>query len=126
MRGRLEQHRDETKQQIERLRGRLDANGASESAMKNMAAKAGAAMKGVMDMGRGDKAGKNARDGYATEHMEIAAYQLLERVATMAGDSETAAVARTNRAEEEDMARFIEAHWDDVAAQSLREEGVLA
>jgi hypothetical protein len=44
----------------------------------------------------------------------------------MAGDQDTAAVARTNRAEEEDMARFIEAHWDDVATQSLREEGVLA
>jgi ferritin-like metal-binding protein YciE len=126
MRGRLEQHRDETRQQIERLRGRLEANGASESTMKNMAAKAGAAMKGMMDMSRGDKAGKNARDGYATEHMEIAAYQLLERVATMAGDAETAAVARTNRAEEEDMAHFIAAHWDDVATQSLREEGVLA
>ena len=50
----------------------------------------------------------------------------LERVATMAGDDETAAVARTNRAEEQDMARFIESHWDDVTTLSLREEGVLA
>jgi ferritin-like metal-binding protein YciE len=91
-----------------------------------MAAKAGAAMKGMLDMGRGDKAGKNARDGYATEHLEIAAYQLLERVAIRAGDEETAAVARENRSEEEAMARFIEDHWDQVAEQSLREEGVLA
>jgi ferritin-like metal-binding protein YciE len=91
-----------------------------------MAAKAGAAMKGVLDMGRGEKAGKNARDGYATEHMEIAAYQLLERVATIAGDEQTATVARQNRAEEEAMARFIDVHWDDVARQSLREEGVLS
>jgi ferritin-like metal-binding protein YciE len=126
MRSRLEQHRDETKAQQERLRGRLDSYGESGSAMKEMAAKAGAAMKGMLDMGRGDKAGKNARDGYATEHLEIAAYELLERVATRAGDQATAEVARTNRAEEEDMARFIEAHWDDVATQSLKEEGVLA
>lgn len=126
MRTRLEQHREETKLQKDRLRERLESYGHSESAMKNVAARAGAAMKGVLDMGRGDKAGKNARDGYATEHLEIASYELLERVATMAGDEETAAVARTNRGEEEDMARFIEAHWDDVAAQSLREEGVTA
>jgi len=126
MRARLEQHQEETQRQQERLRGRLEAYGESPSTVKGMAAKAGAAMKGVLDMGRGDKAGKNARDGYATEHLEIAAYQLLERVATRAGDEATAEVARINRREEEDMARFIEAHWDDVAVQSLREEGVLA
>lgn len=126
MRARLEQHQDETRAQQDRLRARLDAHGESASALKGMAAKAGAAMKGVLDTGRGDKAGKNARDGYATEHLEIAAYELLERVAVIAGDEETAAVARQNRAEEEAMARFIAEHWDDVARQSLREEGVLA
>lgn len=126
MKARLERHREETRRQAERLRARLEAHGESESAVKNVAAKAGAAMKGLLDVGRGDTAGRNARDGYATEHLEIAAYQLLERVATIAGDGETATVARTNRAEEEDMARFIEAHWDDVAAPSLREEGVTA
>jgi ferritin-like metal-binding protein YciE len=126
MRSRLEHHKEETRAQQERLRGRLEAYGESPSAVKGMAAKAGAAMKGVLDMGRGDKAGKNARDGYATEHLEIAAYQLLERVALRAGDAATAAVARENRTEEEAMARFIEQHWDQVAEQSLREAGVLA
>jgi len=126
MRQRLEQHQEETRAQQARLRERLESHGESASAMKEMAAKAGAAMKGVLDMGRGDKAGKNARDGYATEHLEIAAYQLLERVAIIAGDEATAEVARQNRAEEEAMARFIEEHWDDVAHQSLREEGVLS
>lgn len=125
MRSRLERHKEETATQQQRLRGRLEAYGESPSAMKGMAAKAGAAMKGMLDMGRGDKAGRNARDAYATEHMEIAAYQLLERVAVRAGDEATAEVARANRREEEDMARFIEEHWDQVAEQSLREEGVL-
>jgi ferritin-like metal-binding protein YciE len=81
-------------------------------------------MKGVVDMARGDKAGRNARDGFATEHMEIASYQMLERVAKKAGDKHTAAVARQNREEEEAMARSINAKWNKIVDQSLKEEGV--
>lgn len=47
-------------------------------------------------------------------------------MAAIAGDEETAAVARRNRAEEEAMTRFVDEHRDDVVHQSLREEGVLA
>jgi ferritin-like metal-binding protein YciE len=126
MRARLEQHQEETRAQQERLRARLEAHGESGSALKEMAAKAGAAMKGVLDVGRGDKAGKNARDGYATEHLEIAAYEMLERVARIACDEETAAVARQNRAEEEAMARSIAERWDDVVRQSLDAERVVS
>jgi ferritin-like metal-binding protein YciE len=83
-----------------------------------------ALMKSVVDMARGDKAGRNARDGYATEHMEIASYQMLERVARKAGDKRTAAVARQNREEEEAMARSIDSKWNKIVDQSLEEEGV--
>jgi ferritin-like metal-binding protein YciE len=121
MRNRLERHLDETRIQRERLEGRLEAHDESSSGMKDMIAKAGATMKGAFDSMRSEKTGRNARDGYVTEHLEIAAYELLERVATMAGDGDTASVARTNRQEEEAMARFISEHWDDIARRSIAE-----
>ena len=84
----------------------------------------GALMKGVVDKARGDSAGRNARDGFATEHMEIGSYQLLERVAKKAGDKRTAKVARQNREEEEAMARSIASKWNKIVDLSLKEEGV--
>jgi ferritin-like metal-binding protein YciE len=126
LRLRMERHEQETQNQIERLEGCLDAHGESSSTVKDTAAQLGATMKGVFDRVRGDKAGRNIRDAYIAEHGEIAAYQLLERVATLAGDTRAAEVARTNRAEEEDMARFLDGCWDTAVHESLREEGVLA
>lgn len=120
----LEQHREVTQQQTERLRSRLEAHGESPSTIKEVGGVMGALMKGVVDAVRGEQAGRNARDGYATEHLEIASYQLLERVAERAGDVETADVARQNRSEEEAMARTIESNWDRFADLALEEAGV--
>jgi ferritin-like metal-binding protein YciE len=124
MKSALEQHKAETEQQAERLKARLEAHDASPSLVKEAGGIIGALMKGVVDVARGEKAGRNARDGYATEHMEIASYQLLERVAVEAGDEETAEVARTNRAEEEAMAKKIDQSWDRAVVLSLAEAGV--
>jgi ferritin-like metal-binding protein YciE len=76
-------------------------------------------LKGAVDSVRGDKPGKNARDGFVTEHAEIAAYELLERLAIRAGDTETAEVARQNRVDEEAMAEKIAASWDHVLDLTL-------
>jgi ferritin-like metal-binding protein YciE len=122
----LRHHKLETEQHAERLEKRLAAHDASPSTVREAGGIAGALMKGVVDMVRGEKAGRNARDGYATEHLEIASYQLLERIAQKAGDEETAEVARQNRADEEAMAKKIEANWDKFAELSLKEEGVTA
>jgi ferritin-like metal-binding protein YciE len=120
----LRQHKLETEQHAERLEKRLAAHDASPSTAREAAGIMGALMKGIVDMARQEKAGRNARDGYATEHLEIASYQLLERVAKAAGDEETAEVARQNRADEEKMTKKIEANWDRFAELSLREAGV--
>jgi ferritin-like metal-binding protein YciE len=122
MRRELEQHKRETERQAERLKGRLEAHGESPSTIKEAGGILGALMKGVIDMTRPDKPGRNARDGFATEHMEIASYELLERVAKRAGDTETAQVARQNRKEEREMARKISANWDKVVELTLVEK----
>jgi ferritin-like metal-binding protein YciE len=120
----LERHKKQTEQQAERLEECLREHGASPSAVKEAGGIIGALMKGVVDMARNDNAGRNARDGFATEHMEIASYQLLERVARKAGDRKTAAVARQNREEEEAMARSIASKWNKIVDLTLKEEGV--
>ena len=58
------------------------------------------------------------------EHLEIAAYQLLERLAEKAGDTETAEVARQNRSDEEEMASRIDQSWDRTLELTLEENGI--
>ena len=122
----LKQHKQQTEEHERRLRERLDAMGAGTSTTKEVGGLGASLFKGVGDMARTDKPGKNARDGYMTEHMEIAAYELLERLAKKAGDQETAEVARKNRADEQAMARKIESNWDRFLDLTLATPGVLA
>ncbi len=122
----LRHHKLETEQHAERLEKRLAAHEASPSTVREAAGIINALMKSVLDIARSEKAGRNARDGYATEHLEIASYELLERVALRAGDEETAEVARENRKDEEAMAKKIEANWDKFAELSLKEAGIPA
>ena len=123
MRGHLEHHREETQRHRQLLEERLHAHGATPSSVKDAGQIFMAMSKGIVDSARGDNAGKNARDGYVAEHLEIASYELLERVAQIAGDEATAEVARRNRADEEAMVEKFEASWDKVVRESLQQEG---
>jgi ferritin-like metal-binding protein YciE len=120
----VQNHKRETEEHERRLRERLEALGRGTSARKQAQAVGAALLKGVGDKARGDKAGKNARDGYMAEHMEIAAYQLLERLANKADDTQTAEVARLNRADEEEMAKRIDQSWDRTLELTLEENGI--
>ena len=120
----LEHHKVETEGHAEQMKTRLAAHGATPSMVRQAGGIIGAFAKLPLDMVRGDKAGRNARDGYATEHMEIASYELLKRVARRAGDEETAAACDTIIAQERAFAETIAANWDRFAELSLRESGV--
>jgi ferritin-like metal-binding protein YciE len=105
--GRLRLHRMETERHEQLLRDRLVALGTKRSLTADVASMAAAMLKGVADQVRSDRPGKNARDGFITECTEIAAYELLERLAERAGDPVTAEIAREIRHDEEEMAHWI-------------------
>jgi ferritin-like metal-binding protein YciE len=120
----LEHHKIETEGHAERMKQRLAAHGATPSMVKQAGGIAAALAKMPLDMVRGEKAGRNARDGYATEHMEIASYELLKRIAARAGDHDTVAACDEIIAQERLFAETIAASWDTFADLSLRENGV--
>ena len=116
---RLERHLEETRRHADRLSRRLDELDSGGSLPKEGAAILGAIPKGLFDQVRGEKPAQNARDGFVTEAFEIAAYELLERLADRCGDRRTASVARRNRADEEAMRRYFARSWDRVLDLSL-------
>jgi len=120
----LEHHKMQTQGHSDRMAMRLEAHGAEPSAVKQIGGVLGALAKLPLDFVRGENAGRNARDGYATEHLEIASYELLRRVAEKAGDEETAQAAREIIEEEKAMAKLIGDNWDRFAELSLKEEGI--
>ena len=124
LRGVLETHKTQTEGHAERIMARLVAHGATPSGVRQVGGVLQALAKVPLDAVRGEKAGRNARDGFAAEHMEIASYELLKRVARRAGDDETATACDEIIAQEQAMADQIAANWDTFVELSLREEGV--
>jgi ferritin-like metal-binding protein YciE len=122
MRSILEEHLIETERHEQLLLKRLEALGEAPSAGREVPAMLGAALKGLTDMVRSDKPIKDARDGYVTEHLEIATYRLLEELADRSGDKETANVASRIRADEEAMAERIASSWGRAVDRALAEE----
>lgn len=120
----LQRHKSETEGHEQQIRSRLKALNVDVTAVKDVPSIFGALMKGIGDAVRSDKAGKNARDGYVTEAMEIAAYHLLENLAERAGDQETAQMARTIRADEERMRDEIDGNWPRFIDLTLAEKGI--
>jgi ferritin-like metal-binding protein YciE len=120
----VEHHKEETQRHLALLEERLQAHGASASKVKDAGMSIGALGLGLFQRMRSDSVGKLARDAFVAEHLEIAAYEMLERVADRAGDTETGDVARRNKADEQAMAAKIASLWDLAVDLSLKEEGV--
>jgi len=109
----LQGHRQRSREHVERLKRRLEQLDRGTPVRKRIEGMALALMKGVSDVLRTDTPGKVGRDAYLLAQTQIVAYELLQRLAVSAGDSETAELARQNLAEDKSSADEIAEHWDD-------------
>jgi len=116
----FEHHHEETQEHERLIRERIEAHGDKTSTIKDMGARMAAMAKGMAATVPADTPGRLVRDGYVQEHTEVASYELLERVATQAGDTETADVARRISDNERETADKLAGTWDRAAQLSLR------
>jgi ferritin-like metal-binding protein YciE len=107
----LAHHLEETEGHLEKIERRLDERGAAPSGVKDAMLRLGALNWGMFFAAQPDTPAKLAGFAYAVENLEVAAYELLERVAERAGDRETVALAESILAEEKSAADQVAAHW---------------
>jgi ferritin-like metal-binding protein YciE len=119
-----EEHLGQTRRHEQLLEGRLLARGARPSKIKDAALALGALNWGAFFAAQPDTPAKLAAFSYAFEHLEIAAYELLYRVAQRAGDEETAAVAAEILDEERAAAARVHSLLHEALDASLHEQGV--
>jgi ferritin-like metal-binding protein YciE len=119
-------HLEETRAQQEIIKTRLDAHDAKPNKLQDAAMRLGAINLGGFFKAQPDTPAKLAGFAYAFEHLEIAGYEELKRVAARAQDTETVRVAERIEGEERAAARAIAANWETALQASLESVGAAA
>ena len=119
----FEQHLTETEEHERLMRACLDAHDASPATLKELVMRAGGIGFLLFAKLQPDTAGKLTAHAYSYEHLELAGYELLARVARTAGDTETEEVAQRIRVQEEAMGERLAGSFDRAVDASLREVG---
>jgi ferritin-like metal-binding protein YciE len=114
----FERHIGETEDQKRRIEERLEGLGSAPNKVKDVAGTLSGPAFVLFAKVQPDTPGKLVSHAYSYEHMELAAYELLSRVARRANDDETAALARSIASQERDMANRLE-EWDRVVDAAL-------
>jgi ferritin-like metal-binding protein YciE len=114
----FERHIGETEDQKGRIEERLEELGSSSNKVKDLAGTLSGPAFVLFAKVQPDTPGKLVSHAYSYEHMELATYELLSRVARRAGDDETAALAQSIAGQERDMANRLE-EWDRVVDAAL-------
>lgn len=96
----LERHREESERHRKLIDACLERRNADPSRLKDLAMRVGALNLGLFFGGQPDTDPKLAGFAFAFEHLEVAIYSMLGRVADLAGDRETAQVANEILGEE--------------------------
>jgi ferritin-like metal-binding protein YciE len=104
-------HLEETEGHLEKIERRLDDRGATPSAIKDAMLRLGALNWGMFFAAQPDTPAKLAGFSYAVENLEVAAYELLKRVAERAGDQETVDLAESILTEERSAAKQVADQW---------------
>lgn len=117
----FEQHRTETEEHQRLVDERLEVLGASPSRVKDVVGAVTGMGFGLFAKLQPDTPGKLVAHAFSYEHMELAAYDLLARVADRAGDAETAQVARRIEEQEGAMAERVAGLFEPAVEASLRE-----
>lgn len=111
LRSALDRHLSETEGHLEKIERRLDDRGAAPSGIKDAMLRLGALNWGVFFAAQPDTPAKLAGFAYAVENLEVAAYELLARVARRAGDEETVNLAESILGEEKAAAESVADQW---------------
>jgi ferritin-like metal-binding protein YciE len=119
----FQQHCEETAEHERLVREALAQRDAKPSSAKDLAGRAGGWGMVLFAKLNPDTPGKLAMHAYSYEHMELAAYELLARVARRGGDDDLVALADRIGAQERAMADRVGARWDLAVDASLREKG---
>src|SRR5690242_1528812 len=114
------EHIGETEGHERLVREQLERRGAKPSAVKDVAGRVGGWGMILFARFNPDTPGKLAMHAYSYEHMELAAYELLRRIAERAGDEPVRAMADQIGDQERSMADRIAAMWDRAVEASLR------
>jgi ferritin-like metal-binding protein YciE len=122
----FEEHLVQTRHHGELLETRLKARGAKPSAIKDAALRLGALNLGMFLKAQLDTPVKLAAFAYAFEHLEIASYELLKRVAIRIEDEETMRAVDEILVEERAAAARVHGLFDHALEASLQEAGVTA
>src|SRR3954453_7880828 len=117
------EHENETEEHERMVREQLERRGAKPSAVKDIAGRVGGWGMILFARVNPDSPGKLAMHAYSYEHMELAAYELLRRIAERAGDEPVRAMAEQIGAQERAMADRIAEHWDQAVTASLADKG---
>jgi len=120
----FQDHLEETRHHEQLVTARLEGHDAGPSRLQDAAMRLGALNWGAFFQAQPDTPGKLAAFAYAFEHLEIAGYELLARVARRAGDQETVDTAQQILAQERAAAETIMGAFDHAVEASLNAQAV--
>jgi ferritin-like metal-binding protein YciE len=116
------EHLEETREHERLVRDVLTQRGAGTSMLKDMAGRIGGWAMVVFARLNPDTPGKLIVHAFSYEHMEVAAYALLERAAHRADDAVVIDLARRIGGEEKAMGHRLAAAFDQAVDASLRDK----